>query len=404
MEILFGLLLLLVTTRLFGAAAVRARLPVSVGELLAGVALAAGFLALGDRFPDLSGIGQSAELAMVAQAGIFFLVLQAGIDMKPMDIAKSSKSSLLVAMGGALVPLAAGTALGLAVLPESDAKVAQSFFIGVVLSITSIPATVKVLREQGVLTTRFGQTIVAAAIFDDIIGLFLLAILTTLIKSGAAPDAPELLRISGKVMLFFVVTILLGVHVYPKVSARLQSLQLASAEFSILMVVALAYGLLAEILGLHWIMGAFMAGIFFEPERVGHRAYNEMRIVVVGITGGVLGPLFFASIGMQMDFSALLSAPLLVAMTFAVGFAGKFSGASLMARLDGFASRHSAAIGVGMSARGAVELVVISIVIDAGLFATGSQAIISALITTTLLSTLATSLLLPKILGGEQSP
>ena len=164
------------------------------------------------------------------------------------------------------------------------------------------------------------------------------------------------------------------------------------------MVVALAYGLLAELLGLHWIMGAFMAGLFFEPERVGARAYQEIRIVVVGITGGVLGPLFFVSIGLAMDFEALATVPFLVLALFLVAFVGKLLGAGVPARLAGFSMNEAAAVGTGMGARGAVELVVISIALDAGLFASGGGSIISALIATTLIATLTTSVLLRIVL------
>lgn len=399
METILGLLVLLLTTRVFGAGAVRLKLPASVGELVAGAALAVLILALGDQGLLLGRISRSDELAFVAQAGIFFLVLQAGIDMKPADIGQASRSSLLVALGGALIPLGAGFSLGLFLFPESEMKLAQCFFVGVVLSITSIPATVKVLREQGALNTRVGQTIVAAAIFDDIFGLFLLALLTTLITSGVPPGLWEFLFLSAKIVLFFGITIPLGVHIYPRVSARLKVLQLASVEFSTLMVVALAYGLLADVLGLHWIMGAFMAGIFFEPERVGPRAYNEIRIVVVGITGGVLGPLFFASIGLALNFTALATTPLLVLVLLTIAFTGKFVGAGLPAFLSGFSRRDAAVIGTGMGARGAVELVVISIVIDAGLFVSNGDTVISALIATTLLATIVTSILLRMILG-----
>lgn len=401
MEIIFGLLVLLAATRIFAEGAVRLHLPASVGELLAGVCLAGLILAAGDRLPILREVGASNELFLIAEAGIFFLVLQAGIDMKPKDIARASRSSLLIALGGALLPLAAGTGLGFLIFPEGELQLAQSVFVGVVLSITSIPATVKVLREQGMLNTRFGEAIVAAAIFDDIFGLFLLAVLTTLIKSGAVPAFEEIFWMAGQVVLFFAITIPFGAHVYPRVSAKLQSLQLASVEFSTVMVVALAYGLLAELLGLHWVMGAFMAGIFFEPERVGAKAYHELRIVVVGITGGVLGPLFFASIGLEVEFVALSAAPLLVLVLFAVAFAGKLVGAGLPALLEGFRPRQALIVGTGMSARGAVELVVISIALKAGLFAGTETSVISALIATTLLATITTAVLLRVLVNGH---
>ena len=233
------------------------------------------------------------------------------------------------------------------------------------------------------------------------IGLFLLAILTSLISDGSVVGLDQVLLLIGQIGVFFAVTVLLGVHVYPRVAAQLKVLQLAAAEFATLMLVALAYGLFADLLGLHWILGAFMAGLFFEPERVGARAYNEMRIVVVGITGGFLGPIFFATIGLHIDFSVLGTAPLLVILLIAIAFAGKLLGAGLPAISMGFGRREATAIGVGMSARGAVELVVISIAIDTGLFAENGQPFVSGLIITAVVTTMAAPLLLQWVLPNR---
>ncbi|NIQ95226.1 MAG: cation:proton antiporter, partial [Desulfuromonadales bacterium] len=89
---------------------------------------------------------------------------------------------------------------------------------------------------------------------------------------------------------------------YPKVSRGLRTLQATALELSTLIAVALAYGLLAEWLGMHWILGAFMAGLFFEPDRVGFRAYTGSKLIVGGVTAGFFGPIFFASIGARLEF------------------------------------------------------------------------------------------------------
>ena len=182
-------------------------------------------------------------------------------------------------------------------------------------------------------------------------------------------------------------------------------MQAAASEFSALGSVALAYGLLAELLGMHWIMGAFMAGLFFERSRVGPKAYNEIRLVCGTLTRGFLGPLFFAYIGMKVDLSALGGAPLFVLSLIAVAFLGKLLGAGIPARLAGFSSREATAIGVGLSARGAVELVVISIAYESGIFSLaggeGGEAgqLFSALITMGVVTTIAAPMLLRRVLG-----
>jgi len=406
MEALGWLFVVFVVARLFGEGAERVGQPAAVGELLAGLLI--GLVAVAVEALDVGGAVAAAGLHLntelihlVAEAGIFFLLLSAGIDMKPNAIAAHSSASFLVAAGGALVPLAAGAALAWVFLPDTDMRSVQAAFVGVALAITAIPTTVRVLAEMGLLSTRLGETMVAAAIFDDVIGLVLLAVITALIATGTVPGWPDFVLMVGKAAAFFVVTGLLGAHVYPRISRQLHVLQIASAEFAILMAVALGYGVLAEAMGMHWILGVFMAGLFFEPDRVGPRAYTEMKILTGGITGGFLGPVFFASIGLAVDLAAVGHAPVFLLTLIVVAIAGKLIGAGVPARLVGFSGREAAAIGIGMSSRGAVELVVISIAVEHGLFAAGAAHWVEAAMPSALvLMAIVTTLLAPIVLGA----
>jgi Kef-type K+ transport system membrane component KefB len=368
LQLFLELLALLLLTRVFGEAAERIGQPASVGEILAGIFLALAVVWLGPTLPFLAEMATSEVLEAVANLGIFFLVLLAGIEMEPREIAESSKASFGIALGGLVVPLAAGFALAWAFLPDSELKTAQSFLAGVALSISAIPATVKVFQDLGLLHSKVGELVVSAAVFDDVLGLFLLAVLLGMIETGQMPDVASFLILLGKVILFFVITVLLGAHVYPRISRGVKAMQAASIEFSALAAVALAYGLLAEFLGMHWILGAFMAGLYFERARVGFRAYNEIRLICGTLTNGALGPLFFAYIGLRVDLTAVTQAPLLLILVILIAFFGKVVGAGIPARFVGLSHREATAVGVGMSARGAVELVVLSIAFEKGLF------------------------------------
>ena len=373
MQIILELLVLLLVTRLFSEGAERVGQPASIGELTAGIGLAAAATFLGPSIPFLVQLSTSEVLKIVAHLGIFFLVLLAGIESNNEELQQHSRSAILVALGGALLPLASGFALGWVFLPESEFKSVQAFLVGVAMSITSIPATIKVLTEFGLLHSRLGQTIIGAAIADDVFGLFFLAILTSLIQSGQVPDLGFFLLLVGKVLFFFGITISLGVHVYPRVSRQLKALKSAALEFSVLMGVALAYGLLAEILDMHWIIGAFMAGLYLEPRRVGWKAYQEVKLIVTGITHGFLGPLFFVWIGLHVEFQAVSGIPLFLGILLLVAFGGKLIGSGLPAYWLGLDRREALAVGVGMSNRGAMELIVLSIALEAGLFAYGIE-------------------------------
>jgi Kef-type K+ transport system membrane component KefB len=408
MEIIAQLVLLLLLTRLFGEIAAKLGQPATVGELTAGMAIAASIAGFGDTLPILgpilTGIATSDAVHLISNAAIFFLVLLAGLEMRPAELKEHSGASLLVALGGALVPLAAGFWLTWTLLPDTGARLAQALLVGVVMSITSIPATAKIFGEFNLIHSKVGQTVISAAIFDDVLGLFMLAVLTAVIETGQIPDIGTFALLLLKIGIFFAVVVGLGVHVYPRVSRRLRALQTASLEFSTLMVVALGYALLAEALGMHWILGAFAAGLFFEPARVGAFAYNEMKLILTGVTVGFFGPIFFASIGLRVDLTAFGAVPWFVAALIAVAFASKLLGAGALARSTGLGTRDSVVVGVGMSTRGTVELIVLSVALQAGLFAPiGEPNVIvenlfSALVLMTVATTMITSLVLRRIL------
>jgi len=408
LELFVHLLVLLVLTRAFGEGAARLGQPSAVGELIAGIVLAAVIAGFGADVPFLASLADSALLDFVADFGIFFLVLMAGIEMRPRELAESSKTAFVVALGGMIIPLAAGFGLAWIWLPETDLHHAQAFLVGVAVSISAIPATVKVLMDFGVLHQRFGRVIVSAAVFDDIFGLMLLALLTGVMQRGEIPDAGALALLVVKVAAFFAITVTLGVHVYPRLSRRIKETRVAALEFSALLGVGLAYGLLAEALGMHWVIGAFMAGLYYEQPRVGEPAYSDMKLVVGTITSGFLGPLFFATIGMRVDLGAVTAVPVFLVTLLVVAFLGKFIGAGLPALMLGLPRREAAAVGIGMGARGAVELVVLSISYEAGLFAAtdGIHPVVdnlySSLVVMAVVTTLAAPLLLRRVLAVPQ--
>jgi Kef-type K+ transport system membrane component KefB len=400
-ETVFQILIVLLLARGFGEISRRFGQSPSVGELLAGVVLAVTALHLGTSVPFLGGFLDSQALWNLGNVGIFFLVLMAGVEMEPREIAESSRGAFVVAVGGMLVPLLAGCALGWLVVPEGPLKLAQVLVVGVAMSITAIPATVQVLEEFDLLHTRLGEMVLSAAIFDDVLGLVLLGVLSAVAQTGQIPDLASVLWLLGKVAVFFAVTIALGVHVYPRVSRKLREMQAVEIELGALVMAALAYGLLAEALGMHWILGPFMAGLYFESARVGETAYRDIKLIVVAVTGGVLAPFFFVSIGLQVDLSAVSAAPGLLLALILVAFVAKAAGAGLSARLTGLSNHDALAVGTGMTSRGAVELVILRVAHDAGVFAVagpGAPGVVPYLFSALVIMALANTLIMPMAL------
>ena len=402
MEILYLILVLLVVTRVFAELAERIRVPAIVGELIAGVALGLLLRAFQDGSPGLWAATQSETYESIVNLGMFFLMLLAGIRMEPFDFARTSKTAILVALGGMAVPVSAGIILGIVVLPDSSLKVVQCLFLGVALAITAVPVAVRIFLDVGEFDTRVGKTVIAAALWDDLISLFLLTLLVATITNGGVSGlaASEVLQLLGKVVLFFGVTIPTGLWVFPLLGRYFRHLRFPEVDFSMLLIAALAYATFAEWMGMHFIIGAFLAGMFFHPGNVPQDIYERVEEQMSGITRGFLAPIFFVSVGLHLDFSAIAATPGFVVTLILIALLSKFVGAGLPAYWVGLSKLEALMVGVGMSGRGAVELIVAGVALQAGLFLQPSPPppIIASMYSSIVIMALVTTVLTPLIL------
>lgn len=407
MDILYVLLVLLIATRLAAEAAERLGQPPLVGELVAGVALGLVVHHYEGLFPVLSDLVGNRVFDALTDLGVFFLMLLAGLELRPRDIVRSSGRAALVAAGGLILPLALGAGFGWVVLPASDHKAAQALFLGTALAITAMPVAVRVLGDTGSLETRAGRLVVAAALMDDVLSLLLLAVLTGMVRGAGPPGPMGLALLAGQVALFFVVATAVGRWVFPWVGRLLRRSRTDEFEFSMLLVAALAYAELAEALGLHFILGAFFAGLFFGRRTVDANTHEDAVSKVRGLATGFLAPVFFASIGLHLDLAAFTAIPGTVLALVVLATVGKVAGAGLAARLTGLSNRESLLVGGAMNARGAVELIIADVALKAGLFEHPSPPppevahLFGAVVIMAIATTLITPLLLKRLGPGH---
>jgi Kef-type K+ transport system membrane component KefB len=244
----------------------------------------------------------------------------------------------------------------------------QSLFIGVALAITAVPVAVKVLMDLGQLESRVGQTVVAAAVIDDVLSLVLLAVLTAVLSAGEVPGPGSLITLSAGIAIFFAVAFAAGRYLLPRLSALAQKLELEHADFTVLIVFGLALSVLAELLEMHFLIGAFTAGVLFTRNAVGSDTFHRMEKRTEMFTLGFFAPVFFASIGLHLNLAAVVEAPVFLLTLIVFATIGKLFGAGIVALLTGFSRRDSIAIGAAMNARGAVEIIIADIALRAGLF------------------------------------
>ena len=370
MDLFYVLLLLLVSTRLLGELAVRLRQPPLVGELLAGIVL--GILAQRFSTPlsPLAALPDNEVFTAITDLSVFFLMLLAGVEMRPNDLARRAGIALPIAIGGIVLPLALGFGVAWVWIPGNPAKVAQSLVVGLALAVTAVPVSVTVLLEMGLLRTRIGNIIVGAAVFDDILTLLLLAFVTSLALSHEPWSATDALWLIGQVGLFCALAFALGWFLLPRVGAASQRFRLPHIDMSLLLAWGFLLALASEFMGLHFAVGAFASGLLFRRQSITPDAYERLKDQITALTMGFFAPLFFASIGLHLKLDALTEVPFFLLALTSAAFFGKFLGAGLPAWTFGLGKREAFAVGAGMNARGAVALIVANIALEAGLFAT----------------------------------
>ena len=408
MEIFYVLLILLVVTRAFGEIAVRLGQPALVGELLAGIALGAAIRFSPSSFPVMHAVSENEVFTAITDLGIFFLMLMTGLEMHPKEVAEKSKGAMLIALGGLIIPLLAGFSLGWIFLPQSNVRLAQVLFIGTALAITAVPVAAKVLMDLGKLRSTAGKMIVSAAIVDDILGLLLLAVLTAMIRTGEMPDISGLLWLAGQILLFMVIVTAIGLYILPRLERVFHHSMSEEFEFSILLVVAFGFALLAETLQMHFILGAFAAGLFFTKRTMDTDVFEGVQSRISGITTGFLAPVFFASIGLHLDVAAFTSIPLFLAVLIVSAVLCKLIGAGLPAYWIGLSGKDSLIVGIGMSGRGAVELIIADIALRAGLFShpDPTPAIVANLFSAIVIMAVVTTLMTPiglRLIASQES-
>jgi Kef-type K+ transport system membrane component KefB len=322
-------------------------LPVILGELLAGVIIG----------PPLLGIvAPSPALEMLGELGIFFVMFHTGMELDPKELLEHKWPSISVALGGFILPVI----LGYALTRVFGGTPYQSIFVGIGVSITAIAVQAVILHSIRIKRSEIGHIVIGAAIVDNILALIVLSTLLGLAKTGSI-QFNELLLILLKVITFSGLTIAVGHFVMPKLTRRLTDT--GGKTFTFAMVTALVMAYLADLAGLHLIMGAFFAGQFVRREVMDDDIYNAIQDRFYAISYGFLVPIFLASLSFHLHFSWNLSFLLFSLALILVAILAKLVGCGLGALPFKYHLRESFIIGLGMNGRGAVELVVATIIL-----------------------------------------
>ena len=387
LDIFRELAIIIIAAKVFGLLAKKLKAPQVAGEIIAGLLIGPSVLGF---------VKESDFLSAFAEIGVILLMFSAGLETNISDLKKTGVKATLIACAGVFVPLALGTLLYMAFygIPDfGSTEFLKAVFVGTILTATSVSITVQTLRELGQLSNEVGQTIMSAAIIDDVIGILVLTVVIGFKNPGS-----KVSTVFIQTGLFFVFAIGIGFIIY-KLFKIYDAKHRHTRRIPIL-ALALAFGLsyVAEkYFGVADITGAYIAGVILCQLKDSDYISEKMDINSYML----FGPVFFCSIGLQTNVRTLDTSILIFSIAFVlVGLLSKILGCGLMARICKFRGKNCLKIGVGMMTRGEVALIVAQRGLSAGLL---EPVYFTSVILLIIVSSISTPLLLKAIYSKDKT-
>ncbi len=389
LHILLGVGIIVIVAKYFGVLAKKIGIPQVAGMIVAGLLLRflPNFRHFGGTDTNLVYNEANQFISYLSEIGVILIMFSAGLSTNLKSLVKSGIKATLIACCGVFVPLIMGTIMAMCFFGFASWGSQEFFkavFIGTILTATSVSISVAVLKELGQIKSDVGQTIVSAAIIDDVIGIIVLTIVL-----GVSSGKGGYFGIILKTLLFFVCAVVAGFIVYrlfrwyDKRHPRSRRIPIYALGVALLFAYAAE-----EFFGIADITGAYIAGIVFCS--LSDASYMESKIDINAYM--IFGPVFFASIGLKTDLSGMTTQLIWFSLAFVIiGCISKIIGCSGVSKLLGFNWKESLQIGAGMMVRGEVALIVATKGLSSGL-------IDSKYFTSVILLIIVSSMLVPIML------
>lgn len=394
-QVVIAVCVLLFAAKLMAELFVRLKLPIVLGELIAGMivgpfAIGALLTVNGDSIVHLGS-----EIRILGEIGAIVILFMAGLEMTPREFIRGGKASFTVGTMGVIVPFA----VGFFIFQIFGFHAYQAMLVATALTATSIAISVQVLSEFGKLKSPEARLIIGAAVVDDILAIAVLSIVTSVGGGGDAVDVAEISFIILKVLGFFAAMAIVAIFVVPKIASSGMWKAGGSVEGVVTAVFFGTAGLAASI-GLSPILGSFVVGMALASSKVFDRV--EHYISKLGL---IFAPLFFAIIGAQVDLRGITPEILvLAAIVIAVAVATKLVGCGLPAWLFLKNKQQARRVGIGMISRGEVGLIVAGVGLTSGVLTSNVYSTIVIMVAvTTLITPIWLKLDYRKELGSKAS-
>lgn len=401
-NILIALGVMLLAGRLFGEFFRKLRMPLVVGELIAGVLL--GPSLLGKYYPTLDELIFTTKgnvglvLNGLATVSVIMLLFAAGMEVEFSVIRQQGKTALKTSFVGLITTLTLAFFAGKFLFPYigeggKGTELVFSLFFATAMAITALPVIARTLMDLDLFKTKVGMVIVAAAMFDDVIGWILFSVVLGMMNTGTT--SLEFLNTFGYTLLYAVLMLTIGRFLFNRSLPWAQrNLSWPGGVLAFSLGLAFLGAAFTEKIGIHAIFGAFIVGI-----AIGDSVHlnEKTREIIHQFITNIFAPIFFVSIGFKVDFLANFQWDIVLIVT-GIAIETKLLGSSLGALWGGLALKQSLAVGFGMNARGAMEIVLGLLALQAGLI--GEQLFV-ALVVMAVATSIMAGPMLKYLLTGE---
>ncbi len=385
--LLLQIITIILVARLFGWGCQKIGQPAVIGEIAAGIVL--GPSLVGMYFPEFSTFlfpEQSlGNLGLLSQIGLVLFMFVIGMELDLKVLQKQAHEAVVISHASIIIPFALGVGLAYFIYqsfaPQGVPFISFALFLGISMSITAFPVLARIVQERGIHKTKLGTIVLTCAAADDITAWSLLAVVIAIVRAGSFISAlPTIIMAVGYVFILLKV-----VRPFLKrvgdLHASHENLSKPIVALFFLVLILSAYA--TEVIGIHALFGAFMAGTIMPDNQKFKKIFIE-KVEDVALV--LLLPLFFVFTGLRTQIG-LLNDPYLwkvCGLVILVAVTGKFVGSALAARFIGQNWRDSLTIGALMNTRGLVELVALNIGYDLGIMTPEifAMLVIMALITT----------------------
>lgn len=385
--LLLQIVAILLTARLFGWICTKMRQPSVIGEMIAGIVLGPSFV--GMHFPEFSGFlfptASLGNLQFLSQIGLILFMYIVGMELDLSVLRKKANDAVVISHASIIVPFALGVGLSYFIYqelaPDHIPFLSFALFIAIAMSITAFPVLARIVQERNLQKTKLGTVVITCAAADDITAWCILAAVIAIVKAGSFTS-------SLYVILMAVAYVLIMIKVVRPFVKRVADLQtgkgiISKSIVAIFFLILIISSYTTEVIGIHALFGAFMAGAIM-PENTKFRNIFIEKIEDVALV--LLLPLFFVFTGLRTQIG-LLNDPELwktAGLIIIVAVVGKFAGSALAARFLRINWKDSLTIGALMNTRGLMELIVLNIGYDLGVLGPEifAMMVIMALVTT----------------------